>query len=353
MDQAASWWEKLDDERLRCQVCPRACVLREGHRGFCHVRQNVGGRMVLTTWGRSTGFAIDPMEKKPLYHFHPGATVLSFGTPGCNLACKFCQNWTHSHASTTAEACATAPPEAIAAHAQQAGCRAVAFTYNDPIIWAEYAIATAQACRAVGVAPVAVTAAYVNPEVAAAFFAHMDAANVDLKAFSEAFYREHCGGALAPVLETLCHIRRHTACWLEITNLLIPGLNDSDAEVRALCQWIQTELGADTPLHFSAFHPAHKMRDRDRTPLATLTRARALAHAAGLRHVYLGNVREPQGQNTRCTQCGERLIQRDGYRIATYDLDAGRCPRCGAALAGRFPTVAAGAVPRADGTLEH
>jgi pyruvate formate lyase activating enzyme len=331
------YWHLLDDGRVQCDLCPRHCALREGGQGLCFVRARRGDAVVLTAYGRSSGFFVDPIEKKPLFHFLPGSAVLSLGTAGCNLACRFCQNWDISKAVEDDVLSRRASPEEIAAEAERLGCRSVAFTYNDPVVFHEYAVDTAGACRARGIATVAVTAGYVCPEPRAEFYALMDAANVDLKSFDDGFYRRYCAGRLAPVLETLEYVRHHTTTWLEITTLLIPGLNDSPAEVTALCAWVAGHLGEDTPLHFSAFHPAFRMTDRPATPPATLAKARRIALAQGLRFVYTGNVDDPDGQSTRCPHCGATLVGRDWYRLTAWGLDAeGRCHRCRTPCPGVF-----------------
>lgn len=333
----ARHWHRLDDGRLQCDVCPRFCKLHDGQRGLCFVRARVGDGLVLTTYGRSSGFCVDPVEKKPLNHFLPGTPILSFGTAGCNLTCKFCQNWDISKAREIDRLNDAASPDAIAEAALRLGCRSVAFTYNDPVIFLEYAVDTARACRARGLKTVAVTAGYVAPEARREFFAHMDAANVDLKAFTEDFYHDLCGGHLEAVKDTLRYLCRETEVWTEITTLLIPGQNDSDAELAALAAWVAAELGPDVPLHFSAFHPDWRMRDLPPTPPATLGRARGIARAAGLRHVYTGNVHDPKGGSTWCPGCGGLLIGRDWYELTAWRLTAdGHCPDCGTVLAGRF-----------------
>ncbi|MCK5798314.1 MAG: AmmeMemoRadiSam system radical SAM enzyme [Deltaproteobacteria bacterium] len=337
---ARFWHRESEDpntDRIVCDLCPRRCHLREGQRAFCFVRQNIGGEMVLTTYGKSTGFCIDPIEKKPLNHFYPGTSVLSFGTAGCNLGCRFCQNWDISKARQVDILTQKALPETIAKSALDNHCRSVAFTYNDPVIFAEYAIDTAKACHEVGVATVAVTAGYITKEARAAFFEPIDAANVDLKAFSERFYRKLCLAELGPVLDTLAWLHAETNVWLEVTTLLIPGENDSDDEIARLCDWFTQNLGTETPLHFTAFHPDFELRDHPRTSVATLHRARDIARAAGLKHIYTGNVHDPDGQSTFCASCGQRVIARDGYTIGAYDLDAhSACLSCGAPLAGHF-----------------
>jgi pyruvate formate lyase activating enzyme len=331
------FWHVLPDGRVQCDVCPRHCRLHEGQRGLCFVRACRDGAVVLTSYGRSSGFCVDPIEKKPLSHFLPGTPVLSFGTAGCNLACTFCQNWDISKSREVDTLADAASPELLAATAQRLGCRSVAFTYNDPVIFLEYAVDTAIACRERGIRAVAVTAGYVGAGARAELFGHMDAANVDLKAFTDDFYRTVCAGHLAPVLETIEYVRHETDCWLELTTLLIPGLNDSDEELDRLTRWVVDRLGPDVPLHFSAFHPDWKMRDRPPTPPATLTRARRIATANGVRYAYTGNVHDPEGQSTWCHACGALLIERDWYELGAWNLDAdGCCAGCGAPCAGVF-----------------
>jgi len=331
------YWSRLDDGRVLCELCPRYCRLREGQRGFCFVRRAVNGSIELTTYGRTSGFCIDPIEKKPLNHFLPGTPVLSFGTAGCNLSCRFCQNWSLSTSRETDSLAEAASPEAIARAAEAAGCRSVAFTYNDPVIFLEFAVDVALACHQQGVATVVVTAGEINPAPAKEFFGVMDAANIDLKAFSEDFYLRLCGASLAPVLETLEYVAHETDVWLEVTTLLIPGENDSDTEISALATWIVEHLGPDVPLHFTAFHPAHKMNFMPATPGSTLARARRRAVDTGLRYVYTGNIHDDEGGTTRCPQCGNRLICRDWYQLTHWDLDDdGRCLRCGRRCAGVF-----------------
>jgi pyruvate formate lyase activating enzyme len=331
------WWHALDDGRVQCDLCPRHCRMREGQRGACYVRQARDGGVVLTSYGRSSGLCVDPIEKKPLNHFLPGTKVLSFGTAGCNLGCHFCQNWHISKSREDDRLQTWASPEDVAEAAVETGCPSVAFTYNDPVIFAEYAIDCAIACRERGVKAVAVTAGYMDPEPRRDFYAHMDAANVDLKAFSPDFYRRICHAELAAVLDTLAWLVRETDVWAEVTTLLIPGYNDSEREVGDLCAWFLQNLGPDVPLHFTAFHPDFRMRDVLPTPAATLRRARRQAKAAGIRHVYTGNVHDPEGQSTTCAACGALLIERDGYRLGRRYLDArGACARCGTRLPGRF-----------------
>ena len=331
------YWHVIDDGRVQCDVCPRFCKLREGQRGMCFVRACEGGEIVLTTYGRSSGFCIDPVEKKPLNHFLPGSGILSFGTAGCNLACDFCQNWDISKSREIETLSEDATPEAIARAAAETGCRGVAFTYNDPVIFMEYAIDVAKACRERGLVTVAVTAGEICEAPRREFFQYIDAANVDLKAFTQDFYRKVCKGDLQTVLDTLVYLKRETNVWFEITTLLIPGYNDSDEELAAMCRWIVTELGPGVPLHFSAFHPDYRMPDVPATPPETLRRARQVALDAGIHYVYVGNIHDEAGSSTYCHQCGEKLIGRDWYVLTAWNLDAkGACRKCGEPLPGRF-----------------
>src|SRR5689334_1415362 len=330
------WQHMLPDGRIQCDLCPRYCRLHEGQRAFCFSRQRVGGEIVLSSYGKATGFCIDPIEKKPLNHFLPGSSVLSFGTAGCNLGCKFCQNWDISKAREVERLSDSARPEQIAEAARDAGCASVAFTYNDPVIFAEYAIDTAKACRAIGVKTVAVTAGYITKEARGDFYSVMDAANVDLKAFTSRFYEKLCFAQLEPVKETLVYLKHETEVWFEITTLLIPGQNDSVEEVDRLCDWVATALGPDVPLHFTAFHPDFKMTDLPRTPAETVLRAREQGRRHGLRHVYSGNVYDPRGQSTYCPGCGALVIERDGYTLGTYAVRGNACAACGERLPGVF-----------------
>ncbi len=331
------YWHALDDGRVQCDACPRHCQLKEGQRGVCFVRACQGKQIVSTTYGRSTGFCVDPIEKKPLNQFLPGTPILSFGTAGCNLTCRFCQNWSTSRSRQVEMYSEEASPGAIARAARALGCRSVAFTYNDPIVFMEYAVDTARECHQAGIRTVAVTSGYMEEQPRKDFYEHMDAANVDLKGFTERFYQELCGGHLQPVLDTLVYLKHSTKVWFEITTLVIPGENDSDGELDALTKWVSRELGPDVPLHFSAFHPDWHMTDRPNTPPATLSRARRIAQDNGLRYVYTGNVHDEAGGSTYCHACGKRLIGRDWYVLSEWNLDAkGSCRFCGAACAGVF-----------------
>ena len=331
------YWHRLDDGRIQCDLCPRFCKLHESQRGFCFVRACHDGQIVLTTYGRSSGFCVDPIEKKPLAHFLPGTPVLSFGTAGCNLGCKFCQNWDISKSREIDTLSDAASPELIARVASELGCRSVAFTYNDPVIFHEYAVDVAAACKERGIKTVAVTAGEVCPEPRAEFYRWMDAANVDLKGFSEQFYHDVCAGHLQPVLDTLVYLKHETNVWFEITTLLIPGTNDDDTELEELSKWVVERLGPDVPLHFTAFHPDFRMLDKPATPANTLRRAREIALANGVRYCYVGNVHDESAESTYCHQCGELLIGRDWYTLTAWQLGPdGRCPQCGTVCAGVF-----------------
>lgn len=331
----ARWWKKAENSKGRCFLCPRNCLINEGERGFCFVRQNIAGELVAAAYGRASGFCVDPIEKKPLYHFYPGISILSFGTIGCNLGCKFCQNWDISKPKDLSRLGEYASPKDVAA-AAKAKCNAVAFTYNEPIVCAEYTIDTAKECRTLGVKAVAVTAGYISEQAREEFFEHMDAANVDLKAFTERFYEKFCLSKLQPVLDTLVYIKKKTKTWLEITNLVIPGENDSENEIKALSKWIAENLGKEVPLHFSAFYPCYQMLDAIPTPKETLFKARAIAMAQGLKYVYTGNVYDPQGSCTYCKNCGKVVIKREGYSISEYRLKNGKCEFCGTPCDGVF-----------------
>jgi pyruvate formate lyase activating enzyme len=313
------------------------CRLHEGQRGFCFVRARQDDEIVLTTYGRSSGYCIDPIEKKPLNHFLPGTPVLSFGTAGCNLGCKFCQNWDISKSREIDTLADAATPDTIARAAEQLACRSVAFTYNDPVIFLEYAVDVADACRARDIKTVAVTAGEICAEPRVEFYQHMDAANVDLKAFSERFYRDVCLSHLQPVLETLKYIRHETQTWFEITTLLIPNENDSDAELDEMTRWIIDELGPDVPLHFTAFHPDFRMRDTPHTPPSTLSRAREIALNNGLHYCYTGNVHDKRGSSTYCPSCGQVLMGRDWYVLSDWNVtEDSRCNHCGTTVPGVF-----------------
>ncbi|NQV28788.1 MAG: AmmeMemoRadiSam system radical SAM enzyme [Rhodopirellula sp.] len=335
------YWHTLDDGRVQCDLCPRFCKLHEGQRGFCFVRARQDDEIVLTTYGRSSGFCVDPIEKKPLNHFLPGTPVLSFGTAGCNLGCRYCQNWDISKSREMDTLADDASPETIAETARRLDCRSVAFTYNDPVIFHEYAIDVAQACRERGVKTVAVTAGEVCPEPRREFYEYMDAVNVDLKAFTDDFYQRNCAGHLQPVLDTIEYIANETDVWIELTTLLIPGENDSPEEIERMTQWVVEHAGPNVPMHFTAFFPAFRMLDIPSTPLKTLQQARKIALQNGVRYAYVGNVDDDEADSgTWCHSCEQLLIGRRGYDITAWHLDEqGCCQRCGARCAGVFEEV--------------
>lgn len=331
------YWHKLEDGRIQCDVCPRACKLREGQRGLCYVRGREQEKIVSYTYGRSSGFCIDPIEKKPLNHFLPGSSVLSFGTAGCNLACKFCQNWdmSKSRAMDTLADCAM--PEQLAESAAQLNCSSIAFTYNDPVIFMEYAMDIAQACHEKNINSVAVSAGYICEKPRQEFYSYMDATNIDLKGFTQSFYKKLCGGQLETVLDTLKYIHQETSTWLEVTTLLIPDENDSEQELNNLCKWFHDNLGTNVPLHFSAFHPDWKMKDKPQPPSQTLNRARQIAMSHNLNFVYTGNVHDSVGSSTYCPNCKNKVIERDWYVLGKYNLDTdGQCLFCQHKLPGHF-----------------
>lgn len=331
------YWHQLENGRVQCDLCPQACKLNEGQPGICLVRMRVSNQIVLATYGRSSGFAVDPIEKKPLNHFLPGSQVYSFGTAGCNLLCKFCQNWDISKAHETALLNRSATPEAIALTAKKLGCQSVAFTYNEPIIFMEYAIDVAKECHKLGLKTVAVTNGYICDQPRQEFFSSMDAVNVDLKGFTEKFYQKITGAHLQPVLDTLLYLKKQAKVWLEITTLLIPDENDAAAEIEELTLWIKENLGVAIPIHFTGFYPSWKMLNKPRTPLATLVQARKIAIQNGLRYVYTGNLYNPDGSKTFCHNCGQGVIIRAGYKLLAYHLDpSGKCQFCHSRCSGVF-----------------
>jgi len=324
------------DNKVQCTICPRNCILSEGQKGFCQIRQNLGGKVVMTSYGYNTGLAIDPIEKKPLYHFYPSSKVLSFGTLGCNMGCMFCQNWHTTKSKANSRHLNYTTPEKIVETALNMSCKSVAFTYNDPVIYFEYAVDTAKLCRDAGIKTVAVTAGYINPEPRKEFFTYMDAVNIDLKAYNEEFYKKNCLAHLDPVLDTIKYVKQETNCWLELTTLLIEGENDSDDELKCECDWIVENLGVSTPLHFSAFHPDYKFMDKCPTSFSTLQNAYNIANVAGIRYVYTGNVVDAKTSTTFCHACGKPLVVRKGYQIEDNNLDRNHCKFCGAKCAGVF-----------------
>lgn len=330
----ARWWQEGARDKIRCTLCPRYCKIGPGQHGFCFVRKNIDGKLYSIGYGRPTGFALDPIEKKPLFHFLPGSTILSFGTAGCNLGCQFCQNWTTSKAQLNEVNAIFASPEDVVALAQRHHAPSIAITYNEPTIIGEYVADIAKLAKAEGIHSVMVTNGYIDKEARKQVYQDIAAANVDLKGFTEQFYRKLTFSHLADVLDTLVWLKNETAVWFEITTLLIPGENDSDDEIRRLCDWILAHLGAEIPLHFSAFHPDYKMLNTPRTPPATLLQARKIAIAAGIKHCYLGNIQDSDGQTTFCPHCHTELIRRGWQTIKSSQLKSGCCGRCGAKIAG-------------------
>jgi pyruvate formate lyase activating enzyme len=331
----ALWWQTEDDGKILCTLCPRFCRLGEGQAGFCYIRKNVGGKLYSLGYGTSTGFAIDPIEKKPLNHFLPGTGVLSFGTAGCNLGCRFCQNWSISKAKLDEAHSLGTSPKKVVQLAIRHQVPSIAFTYNDPVIWGEFVIDISRLAREQGLKSVMVTAGYITPEARPDVYRYIDAANVDLKAFTERFYHKITFSHLDPVLDTLKWLKNETDIWFEITNLMIPDENDSPEETQQLCDWVLTNLGDSVPLHFTAFHPDFRMTDKPKTPAATLQRARQIALSAGIKYCYVGNVFDDEGQTTYCPACGKALIRRSWHDILEYNLVGDSCS-CGQTIPGRF-----------------
>ncbi|MEW6508780.1 MAG: AmmeMemoRadiSam system radical SAM enzyme [Bacteroidota bacterium] len=332
----AKWWEPAPNGKLLCTLCPRYCTIGEGQAGFCYIRQNIGGKLFSIGYGRPTGFAIDPVEKKPLNHFLPGSQILSFGTAGCNLGCKFCQNWSTSKAKLDSTNSIYAAPDEVVALALKYKTPSIAFTYNDPVIFGEYVIDVSKIAREEGLKNVLVTAGYIDKEARKEIYKYVDAANVDLKAFTETFYHKLTFSHLSDVLNTLVWIKHETNVWLEITNLIIPGENDNELEFYQMCDWIVNNLGDEVPLHFTAFHPDFKMKDKPPTPAAALRQARDIAKKIGIKYCYLGNVHDADGQTTYCPSCNSALIKRNWHSVLKNNLYNGSCQKCGKSIAGIF-----------------
>lgn len=332
----AKWWEPVTNEKLLCTLCPRYCTIGEGQAGFCFIRQNIDGKLYSIGYGRPTGFAIDPIEKKPLNHFLPGSEILSFGTAGCNLGCKFCQNWSTSKARIDSTNSIYATPEEVVDLALRYNTPSIAYTYNDPVIFGEYVIDISRIARKEGIKNVLVTAGYIDKEARKEVYKYVDAANVDLKAFTETFYHKLTFSHLNDVLDTLKWIKHETEVWLEITNLIIPGENDNEEEIKQMCEWIVNNLGDEVPLHFTAFHPDFKMRDKSSTPATTLRQAREIAKRIGIKYCYLGNVHDTDGQTTYCPSCNSPVIKRDWHSVLQNNLSKGKCKICGNRIAGIF-----------------
>ncbi len=331
----AQWW-KPEGDKILCTLCPRYCKIGDGKPGFCYIRQNHGGELYTTGYGKPTGFAIDPIEKKPLNHFLPGTSVLSFGTAGCNLGCKFCQNWSISKAKLDELNSLTASPEEVVNLAKHYNTPSIAFTYNDPTIFGEYVIDISKIAREEGIKSVMVTAGYIDKEARKDVYKNIDAANVDLKGFTERFYHKLTFSHLYDVLNTLIWLKNETDVWFEITTLLIPDENDSGEEIKNECDWILKNLGDSIPLHFTAFHPDFKMINKERTPEVTLTKARNIALKLGIKFCYVGNVYNLEGQTTYCPTCNKQLIRRNWHSVIANKLNGNECFHCGQSIPGYF-----------------
>jgi pyruvate formate lyase activating enzyme len=331
----ARWYEADANGRVHCYLCPRHCHINPGQAGFCFIRVNQGGRLYSLGYGAPAALQIDPIEKKPLNHFLPGTRAFSMGTAGCNMGCFFCQNWDISKSRQDQVHSQTVPPEDVPLLALKYGCDSIAFTYNEPTIWGEYVIDICKAAKSRGLKTVMVSNGYITREAFHDIYDHIDAANIDLKGFTENFYGKITLTHLAPVLETLQWLKNETKVWFEMTNLMIPGLNDGLEETRKLAQWILEKLGPDVPLHFTAFHPDFKLRDKPRTPPETLHAARRIAREVGLHYVYEGNIYS-DGANTLCPNCGELLIRRSWHDVLENHLQDGACARCGLGIAGAW-----------------
>ena len=334
--KVAQWWEAAENGKLLCTLCPRYCTIGEGQAGFCYIRQNINGTLYSTGYGRPTGFAIDPIEKKPLYHFLPGSEILSFGTAGCNLGCKFCQNWSISKAKLDDVNSLKASPEDVIRLAKNYNTPSIAFTYNDPVIFGEYVIDISKIARQEKIKSVMVTAGYVDKNACNDVFKYIDAANVDLKAFTERFYNKLAFAHLKDILDTLIWLKNETDVWFEITNLLIPDENDSEEEIKQMCNWILKNLGDEIPIHFTAFQPHFKMAHKQQTPAETVRNAHKIAHNLGIKYTYVGNIHDAERQNTYCPGCKSVLIKRDWHTIKINNLVKDLCPVCGIKIAGRF-----------------
>jgi pyruvate formate lyase activating enzyme len=332
----AKWWEPTANDKLLCTLCPRYCTIGDGQHGFCYIRQNINGKLYSLGYGKPTGFAIDPIEKKPLNHFYPGSKILSFGTAGCNLGCKFCQNWSISKAKIDDINSLTYSPDDVIALAKKNKVSSIAYTYNDPTIFGEYVIDISKIGREEGIKSVMVTAGYIDKKARKDVYRYIDAANVDLKAFSENFYHKLTFSHLDDVLDTLIWLKHETDIWFEITTLLIPGENDSIVEIEQMVSWILQNLGDEVPIHFTAFHPDFKMIDKERTPSSTLQTARNIALREGIKYCYTGNVIDVEGQTTYCPSCKSVLIKRDWHSVLDNQLAGNNCPHCGTNIAGVF-----------------
>lgn len=332
----AKWWKPTNNDKILCTLCPRYCTIGEGQHGFCYIRQNIDNKLYSLGYGRPTGFAIDPIEKKPLNHFYPGSQILSFGTAGCNLGCKFCQNWSISKAKINDRNSLVYSAEDVVTLAQNYRAPSIAYTYNDPTIFGEYVMDISKIAREEGIKSVMVTAGYIDKSARKDVYKYIDAANVDLKAFSEYFYHKLTFSHLKDILDTLCWIKNETDIWLEITTLLIPNENDSSEEITQMINWILQNLGDEVPLHFSAFHPDFKMRSKQKTPASTLLTARNIALTEGLKYCYTGNIYDTSSQTTYCPECKTELIERGWHEVTFNKVINGKCYECGEKISGFF-----------------
>ncbi len=332
----ALWWHKTDRGKILCTLCPRYCEIGEGQPGFCYIRQNIDGKLYTLGYGKPTGFAIDPIEKKPLNHFLPASQILSFGTAGCNLGCKFCQNWSISKAKLDEINSLSASPEEVVNLAKKYSTPSIAFTYNDPTIFGEYVIDISKIAREENIKSVMVTAGYIDKKARKDVYRFIDAANVDLKGFTEEFYFKNTISHLNDVLNTLLWLKNETNVWIEITTLLIPDENDSDEEIKNECEWILNNVGENVPLHFTAFHPDFKMINKSATPHFTLLRAKKIANKLGINYCYVGNVNDTKNQSTYCVNCGSLLIERNWHQTKIISLDKDKCKNCGNILTGIY-----------------
>jgi pyruvate formate lyase activating enzyme len=329
MPHPAEFWKRLDNGRVECLLCPRRCRIADGKRGACRVRENRGGTLYSLSWGEPCALHLDPIEKKPFYHFLPGSLSLSTSTVGCNMTCLFCQNWQISQSSPEDIAAESVNPEFFAKKALSSGASSIAYTYGEPVVFAEYAIDIASIARDEGIRSVVVTNGYIETEPLKKLCDVVDAVKIDLKAFDKGYYRKICGGRLEPVLRSLSEIKSH-GCWLEIVYLMVPTLNDDMGAIKSMASWIVSELGADVPIHFSKFHPAFRLPDLPPTPVSSLESARKICLDAGIKYVYIGNISGHEGASTYCRDCSEKIIDRSGYKIRSIEMDGARCRFCGA-----------------------
>jgi pyruvate formate lyase activating enzyme len=323
----AKFYQKLANRKIKCQLCPRECVVSDSERGHCGVRENRGGAYYLLVHSRVCAAHVDPVEKKPLFHYLPGTNAFSLAAAGCNVHCKFCQNWDISQSRPEELPAHYLPPQRVAELAQQNNCPTIAYTYSEPSVWAEYLMDAADAGHAAGIRSIVVSNGFMQEEALKTAYGKMDAVKIDLKSFTDSYYKQVVGGRLKPVLDSLVTLRK-LGKWMEIVYLVLPALNDSDTELRGLAQWTKANLGADVPLHFTQFHPAYQLKDISVTPVATLERAKAIADAEGLHFVYIGNVPGHPAQNTYCPKCRKMIVERSGFTASEMLIRNSCCPFC-------------------------